>query len=131
MDRPSGEGRPGGRGVLLGLGRNGETPDKLHFYLAARCSEDIDLVQMLAEPIGDTLNEIRQELDPWRYAAAGTQGRKGEAWYAAAGMEGRRREARSAAVGTQGRKREACLPLQVRLWFPVIHERRGCPVACR
>ncbi|MBT9583866.1 nucleotidyl transferase AbiEii/AbiGii toxin family protein [bacterium] len=38
---------------------------KLHLRPAARYSEDIDLVQILSEPIGPTLDAIRAQLDPW------------------------------------------------------------------
>ena len=45
--------------------RGGTALNKLFFYPAARYSEDIDLVQMRAEPIGDTLIAIREALDHW------------------------------------------------------------------
>lgn len=45
--------------------RGGTALYKLHLDPPARYSEDIDLVQVNAEPIGDTLNEIRRVLDPW------------------------------------------------------------------
>ena len=38
---------------------------KLHLRPAARYSEDIDLVQILSEPMGPTLDAIRARLDPW------------------------------------------------------------------
>jgi predicted nucleotidyltransferase component of viral defense system len=38
---------------------------KLHLRPAARYSEDVDLVQVSAEPIGGVLNAIRRALDPW------------------------------------------------------------------
>lgn len=38
---------------------------KLHLRPAARYSEDIDLVQINAGPIGGVLNAIRSTLDPW------------------------------------------------------------------
>ena len=38
---------------------------KLHLRPAARYSEDIDLVQANAGPIGGVLNAIRRALDPW------------------------------------------------------------------
>lgn len=44
--------------------RGGTSLYKLHLP-PARYSEDIDLVQVLAEPIGDTLDHIRGALDPW------------------------------------------------------------------
>ena len=45
--------------------RGGKALYKLHLHPIARYSEDIDLVQILAEPIGVALNEIRRVLDPW------------------------------------------------------------------
>ncbi len=45
--------------------RGGTALFKLHLRPAARYSEDIDLVQLQAEPIGDTLNLVRSVLDPW------------------------------------------------------------------
>ena len=55
-------GRPGLRESLAF--RGGTALAKL--YLPAhRYSEDIDLVQLRAEPIGATLNAIREVLDPW------------------------------------------------------------------
>ena len=45
--------------------RGGTALYKLHLRPAARYSEDIDLVQMKAEPIGDTLDLVRSVLDPW------------------------------------------------------------------
>lgn len=38
---------------------------KLHLQPAVRYSEDIDLVQVVPEPIGPTFNAIRAVLDPW------------------------------------------------------------------
>jgi predicted nucleotidyltransferase component of viral defense system len=38
---------------------------KLHLHPAARYSEDIDLVQVKPEPIGETLDLVREALDPW------------------------------------------------------------------
>jgi hypothetical protein len=38
---------------------------KLHIWPAARYSEDIDLVQVNARPIGSVLDAIRRALDPW------------------------------------------------------------------
>lgn len=45
--------------------RGGTALYKLHITPAARYSEDIDLVQVGAEPIGATLDRIRVLLDPW------------------------------------------------------------------
>ena len=45
--------------------RGGTALYKLHLHPAARYSEDIDLVQVKAEPIGDTLDLVRSVLDPW------------------------------------------------------------------
>ncbi len=45
--------------------RGGTALYKLYFDPAARYSEDIDLVQIDAEPIGETFSAIRQVLDPW------------------------------------------------------------------
>lgn len=45
--------------------RGGTALYKLHMLPAARYSEDIDLVQVFPEPIGDTLDLIREALDPW------------------------------------------------------------------
>lgn len=45
--------------------RGGTALYKLHLRPAARYSEDIDLVQVDAEPIGDTLDRLRATLDPW------------------------------------------------------------------
>ncbi len=45
--------------------RGGTALYKLHLAPAARYSEDIDLVQVRAEPIGDTLDLVRSVLDPW------------------------------------------------------------------
>ncbi len=42
--------------------RGGTALHKLYVQPAARYSEDIDLVQIVAEPIGQTLNEIRAAL---------------------------------------------------------------------
>jgi len=44
--------------------RGGTALFKLHMP-AARYSEDIDLVQVNAEPIGDLMGNIREALDPW------------------------------------------------------------------
>jgi predicted nucleotidyltransferase component of viral defense system len=45
--------------------RGGTALYKLHITPPARYSEDIDLVQIKAEPIGATLNALREVLDPW------------------------------------------------------------------
>lgn len=45
--------------------RGGTALYKLHLQPAARYSEDIDLVQVNAEAIGDTLDLVRSVLDPW------------------------------------------------------------------
>jgi predicted nucleotidyltransferase component of viral defense system len=45
--------------------RGGTALYKLHLHPAARYSEDIDLVQIAPEPIGPTLDAIREGLDPW------------------------------------------------------------------
>ena len=45
--------------------RGGTALYKLHLTPPPRYSEDIDLVQVRAEPIGDTLNLMRSVLDPW------------------------------------------------------------------
>ncbi len=45
--------------------RGGTAIYKLHVQPAARYSEDIDLVQIRAEPIGETLDLVRAALDPW------------------------------------------------------------------
>ncbi|HEY5961744.1 MAG TPA: nucleotidyl transferase AbiEii/AbiGii toxin family protein [Polyangiaceae bacterium] len=45
--------------------RGGTAIYKLHVHPAARYSEDIDLVQPNAEPIGETFDLVRSILDPW------------------------------------------------------------------
>lgn len=45
--------------------RGGTALHKLHFEPPGRYSEDIDLVQLKAGPIGPSLNSIREALDPW------------------------------------------------------------------
>ena len=45
--------------------RGGTALYKLHLKPPARYSEDIDLVQMSAAPIGPALNALRKALDPW------------------------------------------------------------------
>lgn len=45
--------------------RGGTALYKLHILPAARYSEDIDLVQVRPEPIGDAIDALRSVLDPW------------------------------------------------------------------
>jgi len=45
--------------------RGGTALHKLYLTPAARYSEDIDLVQVTQEPIGETLDLVRATLDPW------------------------------------------------------------------
>lgn len=45
--------------------RGGTALHKLYLTPAARYSEDIDLVQVTQEPIGETLDFVRTTLDPW------------------------------------------------------------------
>jgi hypothetical protein len=45
--------------------RGGTALYKLYLRPAARYSEDIDLVQVVPEPIGDTFDAVRSVLDPW------------------------------------------------------------------
>ncbi len=45
--------------------RGGTALYKLHLKPAARYSEDIDLVQVKAEPAGPMMNALREVLDPW------------------------------------------------------------------
>lgn len=45
--------------------RGGTALYKLHLTPPPRYSEDIDLVQVRSEPIGDTLDQMRSVLDPW------------------------------------------------------------------
>ena len=45
--------------------RGGTALYKLHLKPAARYSEDIDLVQINAEPAGPTMDALREVLDPW------------------------------------------------------------------
>ena len=45
--------------------RGGTALHKLHLNSAARYSEDIDLVQVNAGPIGPVMNAVRERLDPW------------------------------------------------------------------
>ncbi|MEI7832448.1 MAG: nucleotidyl transferase AbiEii/AbiGii toxin family protein [bacterium] len=45
--------------------RGGTALFKLQLHPTARYSEDIDLVQIRTEPIGDTIDQIRKVLAPW------------------------------------------------------------------
>jgi len=45
--------------------RGGTALHKLHFEPPGRYSEDLDLVQVEAGPIGPVLAELREALDPW------------------------------------------------------------------
>lgn len=45
--------------------RGGTAIYKLYLTPAARYSEDIDLVQKIAEPIGPTIDRLRERLDSW------------------------------------------------------------------
>lgn len=45
--------------------RGGTALSKLHFRPPARYSEDIDLVQIRAEPAGRMMDSLREVLDPW------------------------------------------------------------------
>ena len=54
--------------------RGGTALHKLFFRPAARYSEDIDLVQVTAEPIGPVMTPLRGRLDPWLGAAQYKQG---------------------------------------------------------
>jgi predicted nucleotidyltransferase component of viral defense system len=45
--------------------RGGTALHKLHFDPAGRYSEDLDLVQVEAGPIGPVLADLREVLDPW------------------------------------------------------------------
>lgn len=45
--------------------RGGTAFYKLYFSRPARYSEDIDVVQSVAHPIGEVLDSIRECLDPW------------------------------------------------------------------
>lgn len=52
--------------IMEGLAfRGGTALYKLHLRPPARYSEDIDLVQVAAGPIGPVLQEVRAALDPW------------------------------------------------------------------
>jgi predicted nucleotidyltransferase component of viral defense system len=45
--------------------RGGTALHKLHFDLPSRYSEDVDLVQVNAGPIGPVMDSVRTRLDPW------------------------------------------------------------------
>jgi len=62
------------RGLLF---RGGTALYKIYFTPPVRYSEDIDLVQIRAEPIGETLDRVRDVLDPWlgQPSRAFTEGR--------------------------------------------------------
>ena len=45
--------------------RGGTALYKLYFTPAVRYSEDIDLLQVQPEPIGETIGYLRAVLDPW------------------------------------------------------------------
>lgn len=45
--------------------RGGTALHKLHFSKSGRYSEDLDFVQMVAEPIGKVFDTLREILDPW------------------------------------------------------------------
>lgn len=45
--------------------RGGTALNKLYIKPPARFSEDIDLVQIKSEPIGETLDQLRASIDPW------------------------------------------------------------------
>jgi len=55
--------------------RGGTALAKLYIEPAHRYSEDIDLVQLRAGPIGETLNGIREVLDPWLGTPSWTRSR--------------------------------------------------------
>lgn len=54
--------------------RGGTALHKLYFRAAGRCSEDIDLVQRDAGPIGELIAAIREALDPWLGSPRWNQG---------------------------------------------------------
>ena len=61
--------------------RGGTALYKLHVTPPPRYSEDIDLVQVVPEPIGGTLDRMRSVLDPWlgkplRTTLGGSRNRK-------------------------------------------------------
>ena len=55
--------------------RGGTALHKLYLPPATRYSEDIDLVQLQAGPIGEIVNPMREILDPWLGRAKWKQGR--------------------------------------------------------
>ena len=55
--------------------RGGTALNKLFFKSAYRFSEDIDLVQIDAGPIGEVMNAIRDQLDTWLGSPSTKQGR--------------------------------------------------------
>lgn len=54
--------------------RGGTALNKLYCDSLARYSEDIDLVQIIDEPIGEVMGAIRQAIDPWLGKPAWKQG---------------------------------------------------------
>ena len=54
--------------------RGGTALHKIFFQPAARYSEDIDLVQIAAKPIGPALDALRARLDPWLGTPQRTRG---------------------------------------------------------
>lgn len=56
--------------------RGGTALNKLHLRSPARYSEDIDLVQIRQEPIGETLDLVRGALDSWLGASRHTLSRR-------------------------------------------------------
>jgi predicted nucleotidyltransferase component of viral defense system len=61
-----------GRAVAF---RGGTALHKLHFESPGRYSEDIDLVQVTAGPIGTVMDAVRARLDPWLGKPQWKQGR--------------------------------------------------------
>ncbi|MEG9862749.1 MAG: nucleotidyl transferase AbiEii/AbiGii toxin family protein [Parvularculales bacterium] len=57
--------------------RGGTAFNKLHRATPARFSEDIDMVQLKGERIGETLGVIRSALDPWLGEADWDRGERG------------------------------------------------------
>ncbi|MBI4604008.1 MAG: nucleotidyl transferase AbiEii/AbiGii toxin family protein [Planctomycetes bacterium] len=55
--------------------RGGTALHKLHFDPPGRYSEDIDLVQVAAGPIGGVMDAVRARLDPWLGKSQWKQGR--------------------------------------------------------
>lgn len=54
--------------------RGGTALHKLRFDPPGRYSEDLDLVQVEAGPIGPVLAELREALDPWLLDGGGCRG---------------------------------------------------------